>query len=145
MGWNNPYRSGYNPSYPFIFGHSYGVITTDRGPILYYLEDFGCLVVFFWIPYKNQQSEPSGSGSMWQLPWEPTTLIFWGYNPYIGGLKLSSFIFFMVLRSKGTRGELRSFVLFVVGSFKGWSVFKIWDLSPPKKKHFSTSGLRAIF
>ena len=32
------------------------------------------------------------------LPWEPTTFIFRGYNPYIGGLKPS---FFMVLGSKG--------------------------------------------
>ena len=31
-------------------------------------------------------------------PWEPTTFIFKGYNPYIGGLKPS---FFMVLGSKG--------------------------------------------
>ena len=33
------------------------------------------------------------------LPWEPTTFIFRGYNPYIGGSKPS---FFMVLGSKGT-------------------------------------------
>ena len=32
------------------------------------------------------------------LPWEPTTFIFKGYNPYIGGLKPS---FFMVLGCKG--------------------------------------------
>ena len=32
------------------------------------------------------------------LPWEPTTFIFKGYNPYVGGLKPS---FFMVLGSKG--------------------------------------------
>ena len=32
------------------------------------------------------------------LPWEPTTFIFRGYNPYIGGWKPS---FFMVLGSKG--------------------------------------------
>ena len=32
------------------------------------------------------------------LPWEPITLIFRAYNPYIGGLKPS---FFMVLGSKG--------------------------------------------
>ena len=31
-------------------------------------------------------------------PWEPTTFIFWGYNPYIGGVKPSNF---MVLGSKG--------------------------------------------
>ena len=31
------------------------------------------------------------------IPWEPTTFIFRGYNPYIGGSKLS---FFMVLGSK---------------------------------------------
>ena len=34
----------------------------------------------------------------WFSPWEPKTLIFRGYNPYIGGLKPS---FFMVLGSKG--------------------------------------------
>ena len=33
------------------------------------------------------------------LPLEPKTFIFRGYNPYIGGLKLS---FFMVLGSKGS-------------------------------------------
>ena len=33
------------------------------------------------------------------IPWEPTTFIFKGYNPYIGGLKPS---FFMVLGSKTT-------------------------------------------
>ena len=32
------------------------------------------------------------------VPWEPTTFIFRGYNPYIGGLKPS---LFMVLGSKG--------------------------------------------
>ena len=32
------------------------------------------------------------------IPWEPTTFIFRGYNPYIGGWKPS---FFMVLGSKG--------------------------------------------
>ena len=32
------------------------------------------------------------------MPWEPTTSIFRGYNPYFGGLKPS---FFMVLGSKG--------------------------------------------
>ena len=32
-------------------------------------------------------------------PWEPTTFIFWGYNPYFGGVKPS---FFMVLGSKGS-------------------------------------------
>ena len=32
------------------------------------------------------------------IPWEPTTFIFRGYNPYIGGVKRS---FFMVLGSKG--------------------------------------------
>ena len=32
------------------------------------------------------------------IPWEPTTFIFTGYNPYIGGSKPS---FFMVLGSKG--------------------------------------------
>ena len=34
-----------------------------------------------------------------QLPWEPTTFIFRGYNPCIGGLNPSSF---MVLGSKGS-------------------------------------------
>ena len=34
----------------------------------------------------------------YQLPWEPKTFIFRGYNPYIGGVKPS---FFMVLGSKG--------------------------------------------
>ena len=34
-----------------------------------------------------------------KLPWEPTTFIFRGYNPYIGGCK--TFIF-MVLGSKGS-------------------------------------------
>ena len=33
-----------------------------------------------------------------ELPWEPKTFIFRGYNPYLGGLKPS---FFMVLGSKG--------------------------------------------
>ena len=32
------------------------------------------------------------------IPWEPTTFIFRGYNPYFGGVKHS---FFMVLGSKG--------------------------------------------
>ena len=32
------------------------------------------------------------------VPWEPTTFIFRGYNPYIGGSTPS---FFMVLGSKG--------------------------------------------
>ena len=31
------------------------------------------------------------------VPWEPTTFIFMGYNPYLGGVKLS---FLMVLGSK---------------------------------------------
>ena len=47
------------------------------------------------------------------LPWEPTTFIFRGYNPYIGGLKPS---FFVVLGSKGSnllRGQLaRSYSIF---------------------------------
>ena len=33
------------------------------------------------------------------LPWEPTTFIFRGYDPYLGGLKPS---LFMVLGSKGS-------------------------------------------
>ena len=32
------------------------------------------------------------------IPWEPTTFIFRGYNPYLGGVKPA---FFMVLGSKG--------------------------------------------
>ena len=35
---------------------------------------------------------------MYHVPWEPTTFIFRGYNPYKQGLKHS---FFMVLGSKG--------------------------------------------
>ena len=36
--------------------------------------------------------------SYYLQPWEPTTFIFGGYNPYIGGVKPSNF---MVLGSKG--------------------------------------------
>ena len=39
----------------------------------------------------------------YQLPWEPKTFIFRGYNPYIGGLKPS---FFMVLGSKGMQKSI---------------------------------------
>ena len=42
------------------------------------------------------------------LPWEPTTFIFRGYNPYFGGVKPS---FFMVLGSKG-RWCFQSFSIF---------------------------------
>ena len=35
---------------------------------------------------------------IYYMPWEPTTIIFRGYYPYLGGLKPS---FFMVLGSKG--------------------------------------------
>ena len=37
------------------------------------------------------------------IPWEPETLMFWAYDPYIEGLKPS---FFMVLGSKGTSKTL---------------------------------------
>ena len=36
------------------------------------------------------------------IPWEPTTFIFRGYSPYIGGLKCLKPSCFMVLGSKGT-------------------------------------------
>ena len=45
----------------------------------------------------QNKAKISGAGLL--LPWEPTTFIFWGYNPYFGGVKPS---FFMVLGSKGS-------------------------------------------
>ena len=49
-----------------------------------------------WIRQFRPHDEMCWSHS---LPWEPTTFIFRGYNPYIGGSKPS---FFMVLGSKGS-------------------------------------------
>ena len=49
---------------------------------------------------QERGSHPNNTGAKVGslLPWEPITLIFRAYNPYIGGLKPS---FFMVLGSKG--------------------------------------------
>ena len=46
------------------------------------------------------------------LPWEPTTFIFRGYNPYIGGVKHS---FLMVLGSKGSE---------FMSTFLSWAFFR---------------------
>ena len=50
------------------------------------------------IDEMRRQITPLEIQHRYQLPWEPTTFIFRGYNPFIGGLKPS---FFMVLGSKG--------------------------------------------
>ena len=44
----------------------------------------------------------------YDLPWEPTTFIFRGYNPHIGGVKPS---FFMVLGSHGTSDIFHRFTV----------------------------------
>ena len=64
-------------------------------------------------------------------PWEPTTFIFRGYNPYIGGLKPS---FFMVLGSKEYLLLKRrvAFILFLSLLVWGFSV----ELRPPKFEFF---------
>ena len=49
-------------------------------------------VVFCWLPVRGED-----------LPWEPTTFIIMGYNPYFGGVKPS---FFTVLGSKAHRHKL---------------------------------------
>ena len=66
----------------------------------YHLESpffFSC-PVFFWLERYKIAFRRRNSCIVIFLPWEPTTFIFRGYNPYIGGLKPS---FFMVLGSKG--------------------------------------------
>ena len=54
-----------------------------------------------------------GTSPEYQLPWEPITFIFRGYNPYIGGSKPS---FFMVLGSKGVWDFMAFLFLFFVTS-----------------------------
>ena len=64
----------------------------------------------FWkLPPPKEKLRTSST----QLPWEPTTFIFRGYNPYLVGVKPS---FFMVLGSKGKR----------------W--WKIWPLTTRKSR-----------
>ena len=50
-----------------------------------------------------KKHEETGHFSFYHVPWEPTTFIFTGYEPYVEGLKP---YVFMVLGSKGSQFPL---------------------------------------
>ena len=73
-----------------FYGKCVGKSTSPVGPYQFYL-------VELWGPKKMAWNKGVKKTTL-LIPWEPTTFIFRGYNPYIGGVKRS---FFMVLGSKG--------------------------------------------
>ena len=59
----------------------------------------GSMLIFLGLQ-PNRDINPTEGVYIYLLPWQPTTFIFRGYDPYVGGVKPS---FFMVLGSKGIR------------------------------------------
>ena len=60
--------------------------------------------------HKNEETKMRiyDGSTKYDLPWEPTTFIFRGYNPYLGGVKPSCF---MVLGSHGTSDMFHRFTV----------------------------------